>query len=69
MYQRHIYKTDYTRYNEYGQQAQKPAEEIEDTKKNDPVLAAVPAALENEVQGGENKDVGVLKRRRGARDK
>ncbi|GMH94909.1 hypothetical protein TrST_g7766 [Triparma strigata] len=67
LYQRHIYKTDYSRVNEYGQQAQKPAEEIED-KKNDPVLAAVPAALENE-QGGENKDVGVLKRRRGARDK
>ena len=57
LYQRHIYKTDYTRVNEYGQAPVEAAEALKD-------IGVVGSGGEGEGEGGV-----VKRKRRGARDK
>ena len=67
LYQRHIYKTDYTRVNEYGQAPVVEAAETQALQDGVDQPAEPPKALED--AGGSGGGEGVVKKRRGARDK
>jgi len=67
LYQRYIYRTDYTRVNEYGQ-CEKPTEDMIKASMSVPLVESSQNIMP-EADARENGRVNVTRKRRGARDK